>query len=306
MAIEALRTPDERFSNLPGWTYAPKYIDDLPGYEGLRAHYIDEGPRDAKHTFLCLHGEPSWAYLFRKMAPVFLESGARVVAPDFYGFGRSDKPVDDAVYTFKFHRDFMLRFIERLNLTNLTLVVQDWGGLLGLTIPVDMPERVSRLLIMNTGFPVGAQPTPGFLAWRSYCANTPDMAVGALLQRANPEITDAEAAAYDAPFPDARYKGGVRRFPMLVPIASEAADEAVMAIGRAARDWWSTQFNGKSYMGIGLADPVLGKPVMAKMHEAIKGCPPPMEMEGVGHFVQEQGAPLARAALEAWGDLPKR
>ncbi len=153
MAIEALRTPEERFVNLPGWSYAPHYVDDLPGYEGLRVHYVDEGPREAKQTFLCLHGEPSWAYLYRKMAPVFLESGARVVAPDFLGFGRSDKPVDDAVYSFKFHRDLLLAFIERLDLRNMTLVVQDWGGLLGLTIPVDMPERVARLLIMNTGFP---------------------------------------------------------------------------------------------------------------------------------------------------------
>lgn len=301
-AIEALRTPEERFANLPNWPYAPHYIDDLPGYEGLRMHYIDEGPRDARNTFLCLHGEPSWAFLFRKMIPVFLESGARVVAPDFLGFGRSDKPVDDAVYTFAFHRNFMLRFIERMQLTNLTLVVQDWGGLLGLTIPVDMPERVARLLIMNTGFPVGAQPTPGFLAWRAYAANTPDMAVGALIQRANAEITEAEVAAYDAPFPDARYKAGVRRFPQLVPLADEGADEAVMAIGRAARDWWATKFNGKSFMGVGLADPVLGKPVMDVMHKAIRNCPPPMEVEGLGHFVQEGGEPIARAALKAWGD----
>lgn len=303
MTIEALRTPDERFANLPGWKYAPHYIDDLKGYEGLRMHYIDEGPRDARNTFLCLHGEPSWAYLFRKMAPVFLASGARVVAPDFLGFGRSDKPVDDAVYTFKFHRDFMLEFIRRLDLKNLTLVVQDWGGLLGLTVPVDMPERVSRLLIMNTGFPVGAKPTPGFLAWRSYAANTPDMPVGALFARSQTTITPEEAAAYDAPFPDARYKAGVRRFPQLVPIAEEKADEAVMEIGRKARDWWSHEFNGKSFMGVGLADPVLGKPVMDNMHKFIKGCPPPMEMEGVGHFVQESGEPLARAALKAWGDL---
>jgi pimeloyl-ACP methyl ester carboxylesterase len=302
-AIEALRTPDERFANLPGWSYAPRYVSDLRGYEGLRAHYIDEGPREARQTFLCLHGEPSWAYLYRKMAPVFLESGARVVAPDFYGFGRSDKPINDADYTFKFHRDFLLRFIERLELTNLTLVVQDWGGLLGLTLPVDLPERISRLLIMNTGFPVGAQPTQGFLAWRAYCASTPDLPVGALLQRANAEVTDAEAAAYDAPFPDARYKAGVRRFPQLVPLANEGADEEVMAIGRAARDWWATKFNGRSFMGVGLADPVLGKPVMDVMHKSIRGCPAPMEMEGVGHFVQESGEPLARAALKAWGDL---
>ena len=303
MAIEALRTPEERFANLPGWSYAPHYLDDLPGYEGLRAHYVDEGPRDAEHTFLCLHGEPSWAYLYRKMAPVFLESEARVVAPDFLGFGRSDKPVNDADYTFQFHRDFLLRFIERLDLKRMTLVVQDWGGLLGLTVPVDMPDRVARLLIMNTGFPVGAQPTPGFLAWRKYAADTPDMPVGALLQRANSEITDAEAKAYDAPFPDARYKAGVRRFPQLVPLANEGADEAVMAIGRAARDWWATKFERQSSLGVGLAGPVVGKPVMDNMHKAIRNCPPPLEMEGVGHFVQESGEPLARAALKHWGDL---
>ncbi len=302
-AIEALRTPDDRFAGLPDWPYAPHYIDDLPGYEGLRMHYVDEGPRDARNVFLCLHGEPSWAYLYRKMIPVFLESGARTVAPDFLGFGRSDKPVDDNVYTFEFHREFLLRFIERLDLKNLTLVVQDWGGLLGLTIPVDMPDRVARLLIMNTGFPVGAQPTPGFLAWRAYAANTPDMAVGALIQRANSEVTSAEAVAYDAPFPDARYKAGVRRFPQLVPLANEGADEAVMAIGRAAQSWWSTSFDGKSFMGVGLADPVLGKPVMDMMHKSIRNCPPPLEMEGVGHFVQESGAPLAQAALRHWGDI---
>lgn len=302
-ALEALRTPDERFTNLPGWSYAPRYIDDLPGYQGLRAHYIDEGPRNAAQTFLCLHGEPSWAYLFRKMIPVFLESGARVVAPDFFGFGRSDKPVNDADYTFKFHRDMMLAFIARLNLTNLTLVVQDWGGVLGLTIPADMPERVARLLIMNTGFPTGAAATPGFLAWRQYAASTPDMPVGALFQRSDPEITPEEAAAYDAPFPDARYKAGVRRFPQLVPIASEAADEATMVIGRASRDWWTNDFTGKSFMAIGVADPVLGAPVMQGMRRYIRGCPEPMLLESAGHFVQERGEPIASAALKAWGDL---
>ncbi len=302
-SIEALRTPDERFANLPGWNYAPHYFDDLPGYEGLRLHYIYEGPAAARQTFLCLHGEPSWAYLFRKMMSVFLESGARVVAPDFFGFGRSDKPIDDAVYTFAFHRNALLAFIERLNLTNITLVVQDWGGLLGLTLPVDMPQRVARLLIMNTAFPTGAPPTAGFMAWRAYAAQTPDMPVGALFARAQANLTPEETAAYDAPFPDARYKAGVRRFPQLVPIGSEAADAEVMALGRAARDWWANDFNGASFMGVGMADPVLGLPVMERVRDSIRGCPEPLLMEGVGHFVQEAGEPLARAALKAWGDL---
>ena len=143
MTINALRTDDTRFSALPGWPYTPHYLDDLPGYEDLRVHYIDQGTHDAR-VFLCLHGEPTWAYLFRKMIPAFLQSGARVVAPDLLGFGRSDKPVDDAVYTYDFHRDLLLAVIDRLDLMRITLVVQDWGGLLGLTLPMEMPCRSSR------------------------------------------------------------------------------------------------------------------------------------------------------------------
>ena len=141
MPVEALRTPDERFANLPGWSYAPKYIDDLKGYEGLRMHYVDEGPKDGV-TFLCIHGEPSWAYLFRKMAPVFTGAGHRFVAVDMFGFGRSDKPVDDATYTYHFHRNALLAFVEKLNLKNICLVVQDWGGLLGLTLPMAAPRAL--------------------------------------------------------------------------------------------------------------------------------------------------------------------
>ena len=166
--IEALRTQDERFQALPGYDYRPHYIEDLAGYEGLRLHFVDERPVKAQglQTFLCLHGEPSWAYLYRKMIPHFLAGGGRVVAPDFFGFGRSDKPVAGAVYTFHFHRSMLCRFIERLDLRNITLVVQDWGGLLGLTLPMDMPERFSRLLVMNTTLAVGASPGPGFDGWK--------------------------------------------------------------------------------------------------------------------------------------------
>ena len=146
MTIEARRTPDDRFADLPGYDFAPHYVDDLTGYEGLRVHYVDEGPQDAGRTFLCLHGQPTWSYLYRRMIPVFLETGARVVAPDWLGFGRSDKPVDDGVYTFHFHRNMMVALIEGLELHNVTLVCQDWGGLLGLTIPPAMPERFERLI----------------------------------------------------------------------------------------------------------------------------------------------------------------
>ena len=162
-----LRTPDDRFENLSGWAYAPHYVHDLPGYEGLRIHYIDEGPRDAGQVFLCLHGEPTWAYLYRRMTEVWKPLGARVIAPDFLGFGRSDKPMEDATYGFHFHRNMLLAFLDRMALRNVTLVVQDWGGLLGLTLPMDRPE-ISRLLVMNTALATGRSAGKGFDDWRRH------------------------------------------------------------------------------------------------------------------------------------------
>ncbi len=299
--IEALRTPDERFANLPGYDFPPSYLDDLAGYEGLRGHYLDLGARDARHTFLCLHGEPSWAYLYRKMIPPFLASGARVVAPDFLGFGRSDKPVGDDTYTFHFHRDWLLRLIERLDLRNITLVVQDWGGLIGLTLPVDegFRPRLARLIVMNTSIAAGEPAGPGFDAWRAYVKSTPDLPVGSLFKRSDPAITEAEAAAYDAPFPDARYKAGVRAFPQLVMTSPEMEG---VAESKAAARFWSEEWSGPSFMAIGEADPVLGAPAMKRLRDLIRGCPEPMRLPEAGHFVQERGEPIARAALAAFGE----
>ena len=218
--------------------------------------YLDEGPRTAP-VFLCLHGQPTWSYLYRRMIPHFLATGSRVVAPDFFGFGRSDKPADDAVYTFDFHRGSLIAFVRALDLKDVTLVVQDWGGLLGLTLPMEMPERFSRLIVMNTALPTGEVPLPkGFLDWRAFSNSQPDMAVGKLMARACPHLSAAEAAAYDAPFPDATYKAGVRRFPNLVP---EFPDSAGAALERAARDFWRNIWQGPSVMAIGMADPVLGR-----------------------------------------------
>jgi len=300
MIADVKRTPDERFANLPGYAFAPHYVDTLAGYQGLRVHYIDEGAKDAARTFLCLHGQPSWSYLYRKMIPVFAASGARVVAPDWLGFGRSDKPVDDAVYTFNFHRNMMLALIRHLDLTNITLVVQDWGGLLGLTLPVDMPERFSRLIVMNTTLAVGASPGPGFDAWKAFAASQPDMDGAALMKRASPNLSDAEAAAYSAPYPDIYYKAGVRRFPQLVMVKPdmEGAD-----ISRRAAAWWRTDWQGKSFMAVGAADPVLGPPVMELLRQQIRGCPEALVIPDGGHFVQEWGDIIAPAALKAFGDI---
>jgi len=297
--MPTLRTPEDRFRDLPGFDYAPSYLDDLPGYSGLRTHYLDEGPRAAREVFLCLHGEPTWSYLYRKMIPVFTSAGHRVVAPDFLGFGRSDKPEEDATYTFDFHRKLLIAFIERLDLRNITLVCQDWGGLLGLTLPIDMSDRFAGLLVMNTALGTGdIQLTKGFLDWRAYVARTPDIDCGLLLKRTCPHLSDAEVAAYGAPFPDIRFKAGVRRFPQLVP---DRLDAPGAAISRRARDFWKNEWRGRTFMAIGMKDPVLGPPVMQAIRQMIRGCPPPLEVAEGGHFLQEWGEGIARAALSAWG-----
>lgn len=298
--MATLRTPDERFAGLPGFAFAPHYVEGLAGFEGVRIHYLDEGPRAVTQTYLCLHGQPTWCYLYRKMIPVFAGAGARVVAPDLVGFGRSDKPSDDAYYTFTRHRDMLIAFIERLDLANVTLVCQDWGGLLGLTLPMDMSARFARLLVMNTALGTGDVPLgKGFLDWRAWSNKNPDMDIAKLMKRAVAQLGDAEAAAYAAPFPDATYKAGVRRFPNLVP---EHPDADGAAISRRARDWWMSAWTGKTFMAVGATDPVLGPPVMNHLRKLIRGCPEPYLVPDAGHFVQESGEAIARAALRAFGD----
>jgi pimeloyl-ACP methyl ester carboxylesterase len=293
-----LRTPEERFALLPRWPHEPRYLEDLRGFDGLRLHYVDTGPPDAAETFLCLHGEPTWAYLYRRMIPVFTAAGHRVVAPDFFGFGRSDKPAEDATYTFGFHRETLVRFVEHLDLRRITLVCQDWGGILGLTLPMQMPERFARLLVMNTALPDGRSPSAGFDRWKAYSAAHPDLEVAALIGLGGTPLDPFDIAAYGAPFPDARYKAGVRRFPDLVPLepAMEGAD-----LCREARAWLSKEWAGESFMAVGAKDVVLGPDVMEDLRASIAGCPEPMVVAEAGHFVQEWGEPIARRALEAFG-----
>jgi pimeloyl-ACP methyl ester carboxylesterase len=232
------------------------------------------------------------------MIPVFVASGHRAVAPDMYGFGRSDKPAQDETYTFDFHRGALMAYVKRLDLKNITLVCQDWGGLLGLTLPMDMPGRFTRLLLMNTTLGTGdVKLSGGFLAWRAWCNEHPDMEIGKLMGRACPHLTDLEKAAYDAPFPDVGYKGGVRRFPNLIPDHPQAPGAAV---SQRARTWLQGEWGGASFMAIGMQDPVLGPPVMHALRKRIRGCPEPLEVHEAGHFVQEWGGRVAEKALEAF------
>jgi pimeloyl-ACP methyl ester carboxylesterase len=226
---------------------------------------------------------------------VFVEAGLRVVAPDFFGFGRSDKPVEDATYTWDFHRASLLAFIDRLELRRFTLVCQDWGGLLGLTLPLDIPDSIERLLVMNTALATGEPPGPGFLAWRQFVASQPDFDVSELMRRAVPGITDGEAAAYQAPFPDRDHRAGVRRFPLMVPVEPDMAGAEA---SRRAAAWWQREWRGPTFMAVGVMDPVLGPQAMRRLRAQIHGCPEPLVLEGAGHFVQEAGDQVARAALE--------
>jgi haloalkane dehalogenase len=287
--MHTLRTPDSRFADLPGFACTPSWWE----HAGHRVAIIDEGPRDAAVTALCLHGNPSWSYLYRHMLPVFTAAGLRVVAPDLIGFGRSDKPVEESAHTFELHRGMLLALVEHLDLKNLLLVVQDWGGIFGLTLPMAAPERYTRLLVMNTGLGTG-RVTEGFRQWRAYSNSQPDLPVGKLFKRGKPDMSEAEAAAYDAPFPDATYKAALRAFPKLVPDGDDAPGAA---LGREAARFWREQWAGESFMAIGMQDPVLGPPAMKALHATIRNCPPPLEVPEAGHFVQEWGAPIARAAL---------
>lgn len=304
--MELLRTPDERFSGLPGMDgplFAPRWLDDLPDLAGVRVHLLDTAPGDASRPVaLCLHGNPTWCYLYRRMLPALVAAGCRVVAPDLVGFGRSDKPAEAGWHGFERHRAMLLALVERLDLARVTLIVQDWGGLLGLTLPMAAPMRYERLLAMNTAFATGDL-SEGFRAWRAYSARTPDLPVGALLARGKPDMTAGEIAAYDAPFPEVRYKAALRAFPDLVPDAQRdtAADRAVIALARQARDWFAREWTGESFFACGMQDPVLGAPAMRALAATVRGAPPMHAVPQAGHFVQEWGEQVVQAALAQWG-----
>jgi len=292
--MKVLRTPEERFKNLPGYPFEPNYIEDLQGYENLRMHYVDEGSKESDIVFLCLHGEPSWSYLYRKMVPIFVETGYRAVAPDLYGFGKSDKLVEDDNYSFNFHRNAVISFIKYLDLKNIALVCQDWGGILGLTLPMEMPDRFTRLLIMNTFLPANESELPsGFLKWVKYNNTQPDLAIGAGLAHSLPFLSEEETAAYDAPFPDITYKAAVRTFPNIVWETFQTS--------KKAQEFLTNDWSGDTFMAIGMKDFYIGGPPMHFLRKFIKNCPQPLELEEGDHFLQEWGDIVAKEALKSFG-----
>jgi tRNA(adenine34) deaminase len=293
--IAHVRTADECFDALPGYAWQARYTTALPALSGLRLHYLDEGPLDAPVTWLCLHGNPAWSYLYRHMIPVFLAAGHRVLAPDMPGFGRSDKPIDVGQHRFSWHRQVLMEFVEAMDLQRVNLVVQDWGGLLGLTLPMAAPARYTGLLVMNTYLATAEAPLPeGFLNWRAMCRDKPDFAISRLFSRGNPHLTAAECAAYDAPFPSMTYRAATQAFPELVP-GHPAADG--VSASREAAVFWRERWQGRSMMAIGAQDPVFTPAAMERLRQQIRGCPRPMLIADGGHFVQEHGKQIAVEAL---------
>lgn len=291
--METLRTPDDRFANLPGYPFAPHYTET----DGLRIHYVDEGPRAAAPV-LMLHGEPSWSYLYRKMIPIVVAAGHRAIAPDLVGFGRSDKPVRREDYTYQRHVDWLRHVLVALDLRNVTIVCQDWGGLLGLRLVADHPERFARVVTANTFLPTGDVPAgKAFLAWKEYSQTTPEFRCGGIVRGACvTQVPPDVEAAYDAPFPDDRYKAGARQFPTLVPVTpDDPAAPANRTAWEQLSTWtkpWLTAFSDQ--------DPVTrgGDQIFQERIPGTQGQPHTTIM-GAGHFLQEdKGEDLARVVVE--------
>lgn len=291
--MEILRTPDERFNNLPGYDFAPHYVE----VDEVRIHYIDEGPEDAAPVLL-LHGEPSWSYLYRKMIPIIADAGYRAIAPDLVGFGRSDKPVRREDYTYQRHVDWMRGLIRALDLRQITLMCQDWGGLIGLRLAAEHEHRFARIVASNTFLPTGDIP-PGeaFLRWQRFSQETPVFHAGGIVKGACISELDPEViAAYDAPFPDDRYLAGARQFPLIVPISPD--DPASVPNRRA---WEVLQRWQKPFLtAFSDSDPITrgGDRFFQSAVPGTQG-QPHITISQAGHFLQEdKGEELARVIVD--------
>ncbi len=296
--MKVLRTPDERFENLPDFPFRPNYVN-VPDGEGgsLRVHYVDEGPSSA-NPVLMMHGEPSWSYLYRKMIPIIVGAGYRTLAPDLVGFGRSDKPADRMDFTYQRHVDWMQSWLDQMDLKGITFFGQDWGGLIGLRLVTNTPPRFARVVVANTGLPTGDRPiTDAFLNWRKFSIETQEFPVGFIINSGCKTSLAAEViAAYDAPFPDESYKEGARIFPSLVPITP---DDPTAPDNRKA--WEVLQkFERPFLTAFSDGDPITrgGDRIFQNLVPGAKG-QPHTTIEGAGHFLQEdRGEELARVIVD--------
>jgi haloalkane dehalogenase len=277
--MDVYRTPDDRFEGLAGYAFEPHYVEQ----DGLRLHFVDEGSRD---PVLLLHGEPTWSYLYRKMVPP-LAAVARVIAPDYFGFGRSDKPVGSDFYTYDRHCRSIEGLVNQLDLSELTVVVQDWGGPIGFRLAVEHPDRVARLVVLNTGIGAGRPPSEAWLRFRDFMRRVgTDIRPGQLVRiTCVTPVPDEVVAAYDAPFPSPESKTGVLMFPELVPTEPDHPSAAAMLAVREAMQRWEKP----TLVLFGDSDPVFRPRVAERIAELIPGAGPAEILEGAGHFLQEDG-----------------
>jgi len=288
---EVFRTPDERFAGLPGYDFAPNYAD----VDGLRMHYLDEGPRDGR-PIVCFHGEPSWAYLYRKMIGPLVAAGHRVVVPDYAGFGRSDKPTDQGWYTYDRHVELTSKVLAGLDLRDAIVIVQDWGGPIGLRWAVENADAVGALAIFNTGLFTG-RVSKGFMAWRNFAEKNPDLPVGFVIQGATAtELPDDVVAAYDAPYPNAESKAGAAQFPLLVPLTEDAPGaQAMQSVTDELSRW-----HKPALVAFSNQDPVFPYPKAGQAFcDLIPTAGEQVEIDGASHFLQEdRGERLAQEVLK--------
>lgn len=301
--MEILRTPDDRFTDLPDFPFAPHHTEVPDGGGGsLRMHFLDEGDPEAP-VVLLLHGEPSWSFLYRHMIPVLVDAGLRCVAPDLVGFGRSDKPAARADYTYARHVAWMQAFLDATALSGITLVAQDWGGLIGLRLVGADPDRFARVVAANTFLPTGdSSPGAAFLRWQEFSQSVPNFPVGAIVNAGcTTDLTPAVIAAYDAPFPDEAMTAGARQFPMLVPTGP---DDPAAADNRAA---WAVleRFDRPVLCAFSDEDPIT-RGADRVLRDRIPGCAgqPHTTIRGAGHFLQEDRGPELAAVVADWVRSP--
>jgi haloalkane dehalogenase len=290
--MDVFRTPDERFDGLPGYDFEPHYVD----VDGLRMSYLDEGDGG---PIVCFHGEPTWSYLYRKMLSPLRDAGHRVVCPEYAGFGRSDKPTERGWYTYDRHVELVSKVLDELDLREVTAVVHDWGGPIGLRWAVENADRVARLVILNTGLFTG-RVSKGFMAWRDFAERNPDLPVGFIIQSATTtELPDELTAAWEAPWPNAESKAGVAQFPLIVPLSEDDVGAAEM---RAVMDELS-RWEKPALVAFSDSDPVFPYPKSGQVFcDLIPGAGEQVKIEGAAHFLQEdRGERIAEEILRFLG-----